>query len=156
MKFWKLFEEIWRWLEKKLESLKEMMSKFWELGRKIVVNHISKIYRSFDRIYNIIVLTRKDYTWIYSARYGILVTSWRLHLSEPTFFIVIALTPIHTAWFIEREQNFWHSVLCYEFCYQFCYQFCIHVFVVPPPITLRHTMLNEVASVVRVLKPGPS
>ncbi len=37
-----------------------MMSKFWELWRKIVVNRICKIYRSFDRIYNIIVLTRKE------------------------------------------------------------------------------------------------
>ncbi len=45
---------------KKLKSIKEMMSKFWELWRKIVVNHLSNIYKSFDRIYNIVVLTRKD------------------------------------------------------------------------------------------------
>ncbi len=38
------------------------MSKFWELRRKIVGNHISKIYRNFDRIYNIIVLTKKECT----------------------------------------------------------------------------------------------
>ncbi len=37
-----------------------MMSKFWEPRSKTVVIHISKIYRSSDRIYNSIVLTRKD------------------------------------------------------------------------------------------------
>ncbi len=61
-------------------SLKEMMITFWELWRKIVVNHISKICRSFDSIYNIILLTRKDCTWMYSTRYNVLRTvayQWR-------------------------------------------------------------------------------
>ncbi len=64
-----------------------MMSKFWELWRKIVVNYICKIYKRFDKIYNIIVLTRKDCTRMYNARYTYCVQwhtndimSYRLHL----------------------------------------------------------------------------
>ncbi len=57
------------------------MSKFWKHWRKIVVNHISKIHRRFDRIYNIIVLTRKEFTWMYSTRWGVLhtVAYWWCH-----------------------------------------------------------------------------
>ncbi len=47
---------------------------FEELQRKIVVNRVNKIYRSFDTIYNIIVLTKKDCMRMYSARYSVLCT----------------------------------------------------------------------------------
>ncbi len=53
-----------------------------ELWRKIVVNHISKIYRSFDRIYNIIVLTKKDCMWMCSEGYSVphTVAYWWYHV----------------------------------------------------------------------------
>ncbi len=98
----KISEEIWRWLEKKklksLKEMKKMMSKFWNLWRKIVVNHMSEIYKSFNRIYNIIVLTRKDCMWMYNRGIAYCVQwhtgdvmCYRLHLSEPIFFLVVAL-----------------------------------------------------------------
>ncbi len=60
-----------------------MMSKFWEHWRKMLVNHVSKIYRSFDSIYNIIVLIRNACLWMYSARSIAYCVQW--HTSDVSF-----------------------------------------------------------------------